>query len=170
MNYTYIASGTLNFNTGANYQFFNGSNIEITYITSGSVIASGVALTLKYSVNYIYANTGGQRVLSGAAIIQIATQDYIYNPTGKAIFSGAVSVDQLSYVYTAIPTSTMLRGAAIYSFKSFQAFFNYYPFGKIILWNTGVNIDQIRYFGTVYKRYGSIVSPLLDNNQPYTTN
>ena len=168
MNYTYIAHGTLKFNTGANWQI-NGTKIIRAYAVSSSNIKfSSTATTIKYTAGYIYVGSGSTDV-SGVAIIQIVEPNYIYIGTGPTLTNGAVNIE-IGYIYITIPTATRLVGAALYFFRSFQANFNYFAFGKIVLWNTGVDIDQIRYFGNVYTRFGPIISPLVNNNQPFTIN
>jgi hypothetical protein len=161
-NYTYTGSGTIISSSSA----VTRHTAVYIYIASGVLVPGGSAIT-SHRGNFIY-NPSGLAIFSGAAIIQIIVQNYIYLASGTAIFSGSASFE-FNYTYTAIPASTQLRGSALYSFVNFQANFSYYPYGIMHLWNTGVNIDQIRYFSLVYRRYGIIISPLVDNNQPYTT-
>jgi hypothetical protein len=147
MNYIYIASGILKFDTGANWQFNGIETIRAYTVSSDSTKFSGEAITIKFTASYIYLGTGTAHV------------------------SGTASNIDIGYIYIVIPAAgTRLGGAAIYSFKNFQANFNYFAFGKIVLWNTGVDVEQIRYFGNVYTRFGPIISPLVNNNQPFTIN
>jgi hypothetical protein len=139
MNYTYVASGIAILSETINVDQLNCVNL---FTQSNLSVTSSFANT--FVTNYANLFTQSNLAITGSFINALHVA---YNtPLGIAY----------------------LADAAFYSFKNFQQLFYYYPFGGMTLWNTGVDVDKIRYFANVYRRYGPIISPTVDNNQPYT--